>query len=65
MLAPRYGIPEEAASGMAAGPPACYLYDYLNSKKTHMIIDLDHLMSPPRPASCSPHWSSRRPRSSR
>ena len=27
MFAPRYGIPEEAATGMAAGPLACLLHD--------------------------------------
>ena len=50
MFAPRYGIPEEAATGMAAGPLACYLYDYLGVKKTTLVIEQGHLMDPPSPS---------------
>ena len=44
MFAPRYGIQEESATGMAAGPLACYLYDQLNIKKQKMIIEQGRLM---------------------
>lgn len=50
MFAPLYGIEEEAATGMAAGPLACYLYDYLNLKKNKIIIEQGHLMHPPSPS---------------
>lgn len=50
MFAPRYGIPEEAATGMAAGPLACYLYDYLGVKQTTLVIEQGHLMDPPSPS---------------
>lgn len=50
MFAPRYGIPEEAATGMAAGPLACYLYDYLNLKQGTIVIEQGHLMAPPSPS---------------
>ena len=33
MFAPRYGINEESATGMAAGPLACYLYDKMGINK--------------------------------
>ncbi|RAJ92461.1 PhzF family phenazine biosynthesis protein [Larkinella arboricola] len=50
MFAPAYGIPEEAATGMAAGPLACYLYDYLKLRKTTLLIEQGHLMQPPSPS---------------
>lgn len=50
MFAPRFGIPEEAATGMAAGPLACYLYDYLNIKQERLIIEQGHLMPEPSPS---------------
>ncbi len=50
MFAPRYGIDEEAATGMAAGPLACYLYDKLKSDKGEYLIEQGHLMSPPSPS---------------
>ncbi|MDX5345997.1 MAG: PhzF family phenazine biosynthesis protein, partial [Hymenobacteraceae bacterium] len=38
MFAPAYGIPEEAATGTAAGPLACFLHDFLkNDQKTIQI----------------------------
>jgi PhzF family phenazine biosynthesis protein len=50
MFAPRYGIPEEAATGMAAGPLACYLYDQLQIQKEQFLIEQGHYMSPPSPS---------------
>ena len=35
MFAPSYGIPEESATGMAAGPLACYLHDHLQYNKAN------------------------------
>ena len=35
---------------MAAGPLACYLYDYLGHHKAKMIIEQGRLMSPPSPS---------------
>jgi len=37
MFAPAYGISEEAATGMAAGPLACYLYHYVNKQSSYLI----------------------------
>lgn len=50
MFAPRYGIPEEAATGMAAGPLACYLFTYLQRRKEIFFIEQGHLMQPPSPS---------------
>lgn len=50
MFAPRYGIKEEAATGMAAGPLACYLYDYCNVKKNHFLIEQGYAMAKPSPS---------------
>lgn len=47
MLAPRYGIPEESATGMAAGPLACFLYDKLQKRKAVFVIEQGYLMNPP------------------
>jgi PhzF family phenazine biosynthesis protein len=47
MFAPRYGIEEEAGTGMAAGPLACYLYDQLNIKKTQFNIQQGKFMQEP------------------
>ena len=47
MFAPRYGILEEAATGMAAGPLASYLFDVLQLKKTTFKIQQGKYMSPP------------------
>lgn len=49
MFAPRYGIDEESATGMAAGPLACYLYDRLKMEKDEFLIEQGHLMSPASP----------------
>tara|TARA_R110001583_G_scaffold49885_4_gene155954 strand:+ start:2987 stop:3853 length:867 start_codon:yes stop_codon:yes gene_type:complete len=50
MLAPRYGINEEAATGMAAGPLACYLHRDMAIKKDHFSIEQGYLMLPPSPS---------------
>lgn len=50
MFAPRYGIEEEAGTGMAAGPLACYLYDILGIKKDRMLIQQGWFMKNPSPS---------------
>lgn len=50
MFGPRYGISEEAATGMAAGPLACYLYDIMNIKKETFLIEQGHWMPQPSPS---------------
>lgn len=50
MFAPRYGIKEESATGMAAGPLACYLHDCVNKKKTTYQIEQGYAMTPQSPS---------------
>ena len=50
MFGPWYGIREEAATGMAAGPLACYLYDYMGVKGPRMVIEQGFLMQPASPS---------------
>ena len=50
MFAPFYGITEESATGMAAGPLACYLYDKTDNKKSTYLIEQGHFMSPASPS---------------
>jgi len=50
MFAPRYGIDEESATGMAAGPLACYLHDKLKIKKRQFMIEQGYLMPQPSPS---------------
>ena len=50
MFAPRYGINEESATGMAAGPLACYLYDKMGINTEVYLIEQGHLMKPPLPS---------------
>jgi PhzF family phenazine biosynthesis protein len=50
MFAPSYGISEEAATGMAAGPLACYLFDVLKVKKTRFHIQQGEYMKAPSPS---------------
>jgi len=50
MFAPRFGIDEESATGMAAGPLACYLHDKLKAGKSRYLIEQGHLMSPSSPS---------------
>lgn len=50
MFAPRYGIAEEAATGMAAGPLACFLHDVLKIDKHPYLIEQGHWMPAPSPS---------------
>jgi len=50
MFAPRYGIPEEAATGMAAGPLAAFLYDRLGLSLPEIRISQGALMPAPSPS---------------
>jgi PhzF family phenazine biosynthesis protein len=50
MFAPRYGIQEEAGTGMAAGPLASYLYDILDLKKERYHIEQGNFMTNPSPS---------------
>ena len=47
MFAPAYGINEESATGMGAGPLAGYLYQYAPNKKQTYIIGQGFYMDPP------------------
>ncbi|MGF1695401.1 PhzF family phenazine biosynthesis protein [Vibrio lamellibrachiae] len=46
MFAPRFAIEEESATGMAAGPLASYLRDYLGVRKTTLLIEQGAYMQP-------------------
>lgn len=50
MFAPRYGIQEESATGMAAGPLACYLRDHVGFDKQEFVLEQGRWMSPPSPS---------------
>lgn len=50
MFAPRYGINEESATGMAAGPLACYLRDRMGLGESRLLIEQGHLMRPASPS---------------
>ncbi|WP_296058374.1 PhzF family phenazine biosynthesis protein [uncultured Amphritea sp.] len=50
MFAPRYAIKEESATGMAAGPLACVLYDYLGKKKDTFLLEQGTFMKPASPS---------------
>jgi PhzF family phenazine biosynthesis protein len=50
MFAPRYAIAEEAATGMAAGPLGCYIYDIMGLRQTRMKIEQGHFMKPASPS---------------
>lgn len=50
MFAPLYGINEEAATGMAAGPLACYLFGKGFTKKMSLQIKQGELMKPLSPS---------------
>ncbi|HYD78860.1 MAG TPA: PhzF family phenazine biosynthesis protein [Paucimonas sp.] len=50
MFAPLYGIDEEAATGMAAGPLACHLFDRGGERRTTMLIEQGVFMAPPSPS---------------
>lgn len=47
MFGPRYGILEEAGTGMAAGPLGCYLFDILKIKKQSFHIQQGKYMKEP------------------
>ncbi len=55
MFAPRYGINEEAATGMAGGPLATYLYDQLHIKKHDFQIEQGRYMEHPSPSLIQVH----------
>ena len=50
MFAPRYGITEESATGMAAGPLACFLHDHLGKEKSTFSIEQGNYMQPISPS---------------
>lgn len=50
MFAPRYAIPEESATGMAAGPLACYLHDIMGLPTSRLKIAQGHFMTPASPS---------------
>jgi PhzF family phenazine biosynthesis protein len=50
MFAPRYGIVEEAGTGMAAGPLACYFNDRLGIKKDRYLIEQGWFMPQASPS---------------
>ena len=50
MFGPRYDIIEEAGTGMAAGPLACYFYDILNVRKNRFLIRQGEYMKEPSPS---------------
>ena len=50
MFAPRYGIEEESATGMAAGPLACFLHDRLQLNKATFLIEQGYAMTLPSPS---------------
>jgi len=50
MFGPGYGIPEEAATGMAAGPLAAYLYDRLGVRQETLLIEQGYFMDEPSPS---------------
>ncbi|MEX6503349.1 PhzF family phenazine biosynthesis protein [Pseudomonas zhanjiangensis] len=50
MFAPRYGIDEESATGMAAGPLACFLHDRMQQPGPRLLIEQGYLMQPPSPS---------------
>lgn len=47
MFAPRYGINEEAGTGMAAGPLACYLHEKMGLRKNRFLIEQGWFMDTP------------------
>lgn len=50
MFGPRYRILEEAATGMTAGPLACYLYDQKKINQSSFIIEQGYAMNPSSPS---------------
>ena len=50
MFGPFYGIEEEAATGMAAGPLACFLYQTVHDKRDLFLIEQGRFMNPLSPS---------------
>ena len=50
MFAPRFGIPEESATGTAAGPLACFLYERMGARDSEMVIEQGRMMQPASPS---------------
>ena len=50
MFGPAYGIPEESATGMAAGPLACWLEKKAAAKGRTILIEQGQFMTPPSPS---------------
>jgi len=49
MFAPRYGIAEEAGTGMAAGQLACWLHQELGMRGASFLLEQGWYMQPPSP----------------
>lgn len=47
MFAPRYAIPEESATGMAAGNLSYYLYNHMDYKRDQIVIEQGYFMDKP------------------
>lgn len=50
MFGPAYGIPEEAATGMASGALACWLDSVARGGRAEFLIEQGHLMNPASPS---------------
>lgn len=50
MFGPFYGIEEEAATGMAAGPLACFLRQFVGDKRERFLIEQGRFMDVPSPS---------------
>ncbi|MBT4710885.1 MAG: PhzF family phenazine biosynthesis protein [Alphaproteobacteria bacterium] len=50
MFAPAFGIDEESATGMAAGPLACLLHDRLGVVTDIIVVEQGVYMTPPSPS---------------
>jgi PhzF family phenazine biosynthesis protein len=50
MFGPFYGIPEEAATGMAAGPLACFLFSKFGMTQPHFEIEQGRFIRPASPS---------------
>lgn len=49
MFAPRFGIDEEAGTGMAAGSLACWLHEVLGNRRSTYLLEQGWFMHPPSP----------------
>jgi len=50
MFGPAYGIQEESATGMAAGPLACWLDSKASGQRREFKLEQGYLMSPASPS---------------